>query len=172
MSSWNSLEIVKICVSLLTPIVVVIIGFIFNKRLKDFEKKQWTNGKILEKRLAIYDRIVPFLNDILCFNCYIGNWKEITPCDAIRYKRLLDKDLNIYKPLFDINVWDSYNVFIHLCFDTYSGWGRDATLRSTFFDEKSIAKNGIMNGMYFFLKSFFLELKLKTIMKNHKMKKR
>ena len=129
---WNELEIARLSVSLLTPIVVVTVGFLFNKRLKSFERSQWTNQKIIEKRLAIYDSIVPVVNEVLCFHCYIGNWKEITPKDAVRHKRTLDKGMSIYKPLFDPGVWTAYNKFIHVCFESTTEWGADASIRSTY----------------------------------------
>ncbi len=129
---WNSLEVARISVSLLTPIVVVTVGFLFNKRLKGFERNQWTNQRIVDKRLEIYDKLVPLLNEILCFHCYIGNWKEIPPTNAIQYKRTLDKYMSIYKPLFDTDVWSAYNKFIHVCFEASTEWGNDATIRSSY----------------------------------------
>jgi hypothetical protein len=73
--TWNSLELVKLFVSALTPILVAITGFILNKSLKKIDQRQWTNSKILEKLLLVYDKVVPILNDLLCFHCYVGNWK-------------------------------------------------------------------------------------------------
>ena len=127
---WNSLEISKIIVSALTPILVIIIGFILNRNIKKLDSRQWTNQKILEKRLMIYDKVVPLLNDILCFHCYIGNWKEILPKEMIQTKRTLDKEMNIYSPLFNKELLDKYNKFIQLCYETFTGWGNDAKIKS------------------------------------------
>ncbi len=129
---WNSLEVVRLSVSLLTPLVVVSVGFLFNRRIKKFEKGQWTNQKIIEKRLEVYDKLVPSLNDILCFHCYIGNWKELEPRHIVQLKRTSDKTMSIYKPLFAPAVWSAYNRFIHTCFEPSIEWGSDATIRSTF----------------------------------------
>jgi hypothetical protein len=130
--SWSSLEIAKMFISTLTPLIIVVLAFRFNKALKQLDKKQWTNQKIIEKRIEIYDKIVPKLNDILCFYCYVGNWKEIKPKNVIRLKRELDKDLNIYAPLFSDSLTKKYCEFIHLCFKSFSGWGLDAKIRSLF----------------------------------------
>lgn len=132
MDPWNSLEIARLSVSLLTPIVVITMGFLFNRRIRNFERGLWTGQKIVEKRLEIYDKLVPYLNDILCFHCYIGNWKEISPREVQQHKRVLDKNMSIYKPLFAIEVWTAYNRFIHLCFETPADWGSDATIRSSY----------------------------------------
>ena len=50
---WNSLEIVKVVISTTTPIIVALIAFGFNKRLKALERRQSLNQKILEKRLEV-----------------------------------------------------------------------------------------------------------------------
>lgn len=129
---WNSLEIAKLVISILTPIVIAFLAFRFNKIIKRLDKQQWTNQKILEKRVEIYDKIVPKLNDMLCFYCYVGNWKDISPMDIIRLKRELDKDIHIYAPLFSNSLIDKYNEFIHLCFKSFSGWGHDAKIKSLY----------------------------------------
>ncbi len=38
-SAWKSLEIAKLAVSVLTPVAIVILGFIFNKRLQTLERE-------------------------------------------------------------------------------------------------------------------------------------
>jgi hypothetical protein len=129
---WNSLEIAKLVISILTPLIIAILAFRFNKTLKRLDKKQWTNQKIVDKRIEIYDKVVPKLNDMLCFYCYIGNWKDLTPNDIIQLKRELDKEMNIYVPLFSETLLHSYNDFIHLCFTAYTGWGHDAKIRSLY----------------------------------------
>lgn len=140
---WNSLEVVKLIISTLTPIVVAILAFQFNRALKNREKAQWTNQKILEKRIEIYDIIVPKLNDLLCYYSYIGNWKELSPKDIISIKRFLDKYINIYAPLFSQDVLKRYNVLIDLCFESFSGWGHDAKIRSLLRRRKEIDSNWI-----------------------------
>ncbi len=138
---WNSLEIARLSASLMTPLMVAFVGFLLNRRIKTYEQNQWTNQKIVDKRLDIYDKLVPYLNDVLCFYCYIGNWKEIGPKEIIQYKRVLDKSMSIYKPLFDTEVWKAYNVFIHLCFETSVHWENDATIRSSFTKRAQFSSN-------------------------------
>jgi len=38
-SSWNSLEVAKLLVSVLTPVAIVILGFLFNRRLQKLERE-------------------------------------------------------------------------------------------------------------------------------------
>jgi hypothetical protein len=139
---WNSLEIAKLLISIITPIIVTYIAFKFSKIASNLSNKNWTNQKIIEKRIEIYDLIVPKLNDLLCFYCYIGNWKEITPEKVIDIKRELDKKINIYSPLFSVELITSYQKFINLCFETFTGWGNDAKIKSKYgWRKDSLGKN-------------------------------
>ncbi|MEN8228115.1 MAG: hypothetical protein ABFS38_08175 [Bacteroidota bacterium] len=129
---WKNLEIAIMIIALLTPIIIALLVFRFNGIIKRLNKKQWTNQKIVEKRIEIYDRIVPKLNDILCFYSYTGNWKELTPIDIIRLKKELNKDINIYAPLFSDDLSKKYIDFIHLCFVSFSGWEHDEKIKSLY----------------------------------------
>jgi len=97
---WVNLVIATMILAALTPIIMAILAFRFSRIIKRMNKKQWSNQKIVEKRMEVYDRMVPKLNDIYCFCCYVGNWNELTPMDILRLKRDLDKDMNIYNSLY------------------------------------------------------------------------
>lgn len=138
---WNSLEIIKVIISGLTPIIVAYLAFHFNRTIKRYDRTQWTNQKIIEKRIAIYDIIVPRLNDLLCYYCFIGDWKEITPKGIIDTKRFLDKQVNVYAPLFTKEVLYKYNALIDICFEKFTGWGNDAKINSLFERRKKCQDN-------------------------------
>lgn len=127
---WNSLEIIKLLVGVLTPLTVAAFGWFISRRLKSLDLALWSNQKLIEKRLVVYDTIAPSLNRLLCFYSWLGEWKEISPEDVIKAKRELDKTVNIYRHLFDNNVYENYQSFIHTLFETYSGPGHDARIRS------------------------------------------
>lgn len=127
---WNSLEIVKLLVSALTPLLVITVGFWVNRRLKRIEQLQWANQKIIEKRIDVFDKLAPLLNDLLVFFTYRGRWREFTPPDIVRLKRELDRTFHVYAPLFSDDLKQSYNYFMDLCYKTFSGWGQDAKLRT------------------------------------------
>jgi hypothetical protein len=125
---WNTLELVKLTVQFLTPLTVVFFGWFISRHLKKLDLKQWSNQKIIEKCLNIYDEIAPKLNMLFCFYTWVGNWKEITPNEVIKAKRKLDKTINIYRHIFDEEVYESYNEYINLLFEHYADSGRDAQL--------------------------------------------
>jgi hypothetical protein len=126
----NALEIARLAVSVLTPLSVTALGWLISRRLKRLELVQWTNQKLIEKRLAIYDIVAPQLNALLCFYTWVGYWKDISPDDVIRIKRDLDRTLHVYRHLFDDEVYRAYHALMLALFDTHSGAGRDARIRS------------------------------------------
>jgi hypothetical protein len=133
---WNSLEIAKFIVSIVTPLIVLLLGVWINRRLKILEHLQWANQKLIDKRLKIYEELIPLLNDILCYFTYIGCWKELEPTKVIKLKRTVDKIVYVNSPLFVKEFLEKYNNFIGLCYSTYSGWGNDAKLRTAFHRRK------------------------------------
>jgi hypothetical protein len=80
---WNSLEVVKLLVAALTPIVVGVGGYWINRRLKSLEAAQWSQQKIVERRIQAYDELAPSVNRLFCFFAYLGSWKETKPSEVI-----------------------------------------------------------------------------------------
>lgn len=126
----TTFDLMKLSISAFTPIIVLIFGFVLNRRLKSIDAAQWQNRKIIEKRIEIYDNVAPDLNKIYCFCRFIGYWKDISPQDMIVTKRQLDKSVNIYRHLLSESFYANYNIFIHTAFTTYTGHGKDALIRS------------------------------------------
>jgi hypothetical protein len=129
-STWTSLEIAKLAVAALTPIVVAVGAYWLNRRLKSVEAAQWSRQKIVERRIQAYDELAPSLNKLFCFFAYVGSWKEMDPSEVVGLKRSLDQRAHISAPLFDRYFLPSYNALIDGCFKTFGGWGADAKLRT------------------------------------------
>lgn len=123
-SLWNSLEIAKLIVSTLTPLIVLLFGLWISRSLKRLEHLQWTNQKITEKRIAVFEELAPLLNDLLCYFTFVGCWKDLTPIEAVKLKRKLDRIVHVHAPLFSKEFLNKYNDFINACYGTYSGWGK------------------------------------------------
>ncbi|MBV9992235.1 MAG: hypothetical protein JOZ72_13205 [Alphaproteobacteria bacterium] len=129
---WNSLEIAKMAVSLLTPVTVALLGIYINRALKRFELAQWRSQKLVEKRLQIYDSIAPDLNDLLCYFTYRGAWRDFDPPQIVALKRKIDKSVNLAVPLFSEDFHQACTEFLGLCFKTFTGWGKDAKLKTKY----------------------------------------
>lgn len=128
-NTWSSLEIVKVIVSIITPIIGGFIAWKLANLGKELEKKQWSGRKVIEKRLDFYDEVVPELNDLYCYYHRVGNWKELTPPQIINKKRSLDKAFYVYSHIFRNDILNKYQSYIHNCFETYTGWGNDARIK-------------------------------------------
>lgn len=129
---WNWLEVAKLLASLLIPIALAVFGVYVHRITKQFEHLQWRNQKLIEKRLSIYDDLAPLFNDLLCYFTYIGRWRDFDPPDVIALKRVVDKKIYLASPLFDQEFFSACMAFQEMCFETYTGWGRDALLRTAF----------------------------------------
>jgi len=128
--SWNWLEVAKLAIAVMTPLSVVAFGWFISRRLKRFELLQWSNQKLIEKRIAIYDQVGPPLNQLYCFYSWVGSWKETSPADVLRLKRELDQKMYVYGHLFEGELLRAYQNFMHTLFETYQGVGVDAKIRS------------------------------------------
>jgi hypothetical protein len=131
-SPWNSLEIAKLLAGLLTPAALAAFGVYIHRVTKRFELLQWRSQKLTETRLKIYDDLAPQLNDLLCYFTYVGCWKDLDPPAVVALKRITDKKIFLASPLFSESFFSACMEFQNLCFEPYSGWGRDAMLRTQF----------------------------------------
>jgi len=131
-SPWNSLEVVKLITGLLIPVSLAVLGVYIHRVTKRFEYILWRNQKLIEARLAVYHDLAPLLNDLLCYFTYIGSWKELDPPAVVAQKRIVDKKIHLAAPLFSESFFSACTNFQNLCFETYSGWGCDAKLRTRF----------------------------------------
>ena len=54
----------------------------------------------------------------------------MSPEDVVRAKRDLDRTINVYRHLFEDEVYEDYQAFMYSLFETYTGVGNDARIRS------------------------------------------
>lgn len=123
MSPWNSLEKAKLAISILTPILVLILGIVINNSIK-------TSERSTSLRSEIYKTIGGDLNDIYSYLAFVGGWKELTPADITARKRAVDKAMYTYKPFFSKELFATYETFMREAFSPYGSAGNDARIRS------------------------------------------
>jgi hypothetical protein len=128
--SWSSVQIVTLIVDALTPITVVILGVIFARASRKIEQVQWANQTVVTRRVEIFDKLAPGLNQLLCFATFVGVWKEIDPRKAIEIKRDLDQTMYANKVLFSDELFKAYQQFMATLFDMFGTIGADARVRA------------------------------------------
>lgn len=136
---WSSLEILKLAIAALTPILVAILGWYLTRVAKNFEYAQWRNQRLIDKRVHIYDDLAPQLNDMLCYFTFVGNWKEFTPHAVVELKRAVDKKIYLATPFFAPDFTEACSKFLGLCYTTFQNWGQDATLKTPLARRKEAA---------------------------------
>ncbi len=129
---WNWLEVAKLAAGLLTPAVIGVGGIYIHRVTKQFEHTQWRSQKLIEKRLAVYDEMAPKLNDLLCYFTYVGSWRDFDPSHIVNLKREIDKQFHLAAPLFSSEFFEAGKAFQECCFETYTGWGENAKLRTQY----------------------------------------
>lgn len=129
---WNSLNIVIIIIAAVSPVIIAFLIIRLNRVKKRLINQHQTNQKLIEKRIEIYDRLGPKLNDTLCFFSYTGNWKEQSPTDIMKLKREMDKEINISTPLFSDDLGKKYDSFMQICFVSHSGWEHKEKIKSLY----------------------------------------
>ena len=122
-SPWNSLEKAKLIASLLTPLLLLILGIVINSSVK-------TGERSVGLRSEIYKTVGGDLNDIYSYLAFVGAWKELSPADVIARKRAVDKAMYTYKPFFSKELFATYDRFMAEAFAPYGGAGQDARIRT------------------------------------------
>lgn len=90
-SPWNSLEIAKLAVGFLTPILLFTLGLVVTRAARRIKNAQWASRKLIERRIELHKEMAPKLNDLYCFFATVGHFRDIIPPDALKAKRELDK---------------------------------------------------------------------------------
>ena len=114
---WN------LVVSVLTPLIVIVVGYSINRSLQ-------RRTSVTERKVALFDQTAPDLNSLYCFFLFIGNWKELSPPEVLAIKRKLDRALHISRFLFSTEFFQMYKDFMDNCFQTFTGVGEDAKIRT------------------------------------------
>ncbi len=127
---WNSVEIVTLVVDALTPITVVVLGVLFTRASRRIEQVQWANQTVVTRRLDVFDKLAPGLNQLLCFGTFVGGWKETDPRKAITIKRDLDQIMYANKVLFSDELFAAYHRFMTVLFAMFATTGADAKVRA------------------------------------------
>jgi hypothetical protein len=140
-SVWNSLEVAKLCVGLLTPLAVVIIGYFVQKQLAAQNQSWQGESRIVERRFQVYDSVRTELNRIYCFVKDVGTWKEDNPDTVLRYKRDVDGIMHSQRAVWLNDTFQAYLQYVQSAFREFGGMGTDAKIRSTD-DEKKVGIQG------------------------------
>lgn len=124
------LQAVKVVASVATPIIVLLIGVWAKNIAVDHERRASLDGRIIEKRVEIYEEVKADINDIFAFLTQVGNWKELTPQQVVERKRRVDKTMYTSRPYWSDTAFCAFTDFMNAAFETYTGITEDAKIRT------------------------------------------
>jgi hypothetical protein len=124
------IEFIKLLSSFVTPVVILVLGIWAKGIATEHARRISLNDRIIEKRVQIYEAIGKDLNDIYAFLFQVGQWKELSPLDIVKKKRNIDKIMYINRPYWSDVAFDTYCAFMASAFETWTGVGEDAKIRT------------------------------------------
>ena len=116
-SPWNSLEVVKIATSILTPLVLLWLGIQFNSATARNAQMRERESQVIRKRIELWDKMGRPINDIFCFGTKLGNYRELTEEGVTKEKIDLDTLVYTYRPFFSDEFFKNYQAFVNTVFD-------------------------------------------------------
>jgi hypothetical protein len=144
-SPWNSLEKAKLGMGIITPVVIVIVGYFIWSIQNDaiqhqqsvleaekfkIQNEQTEKSRIREFRWDLYQKAGPLLNDIFAYHFYVGRWKEFGPDVILKKKRELDTLMYSHESLLSAGFFEQYRSFMDQTFKPAGGWYTDARIRT------------------------------------------
>ena len=129
-SVWNSLEVVRIGIDVLVPLVLLMIGLWAKKIGERIEQRASFSQMEVEWRIRVFEEINPLLNAMYCFFNYVGEWKTMSPGQIIQIKRRCDRIIYSHRFFWSAELMRSYAEFVGMCFEEYTGIGQDLRLRA------------------------------------------
>ncbi|GJD48482.1 hypothetical protein OPKNFCMD_1203 [Methylobacterium crusticola] len=123
------IEYAKLIISMSTPIVTGIVGYLVLQLGFGIEKNKQLNQELVKKRLAFYDAVAPDLNRLFCFYQVVGDWSDLDPAKIIEMTRRIDKNFYVYRFIFSDKIFETYIEFSRGYFEPYAGAGLPARLR-------------------------------------------
>lgn len=130
-SPWNSLEVVKVIVSILTPLVVGAFGYWIQSTIASQAEEFKSTQRIVDRRLAVYDEIRLGLNSIYSFVEDVGTWKLDTPESIAVHRRAIHAAMHTNRAIWSPQTFEAYLDYMdRVAFKTFSGVGQDAAIRT------------------------------------------
>lgn len=130
-SPWTSLEIMKLMVACLTPLLVLVLTVVVARANRRRDEIQGASRRAVDLLIDLHTKMAPLINDLYCFFLRVGHFREIDPPGAVVTKRKLDRLYYTNESLFSDDFRYAYKAFTDACFNQRVGAGIDAQLRTS-----------------------------------------
>ena len=109
--------------ALATPVVVVVVAYIF-------QRKQKVAEAAMAERIRRITLISPLLNRIFSYRQRVGAYLDWSPEEILQAKRDADREFRTYEFLWSPEYREAYHRFMEECFATHRGEGNKAGIRA------------------------------------------
>jgi hypothetical protein len=125
------LEIWKVLLSILTPLVLVYLTYVVNNAIQERGALLKRDEQVLAEKQKIYLELGRNLNVTFVYVEDIGDFRQYTPIDVVGRKRETDRMFFMYLPYWSEQTERKYNEFMTTCFQTYNGAGIPAKINTS-----------------------------------------
>jgi hypothetical protein len=127
----HKLEVWKVLISMLTPLVLVALTFVVNNAIQERGARLKREEQILAEKQRIYSELGPRLNVIYVYIADIGDFRSHKPPDVVKMKREADRQFHAYLPYWSELTRNRYDEYMTAAFRMYGGSGVPARIRSS-----------------------------------------
>jgi hypothetical protein len=127
----HRLEVWKVLLSILTPLVLVELIFVVNNAIQERGAFLKREEQILAEKQKIYSELGLRLNTIYVYIADIGDFRSYTPPKVVQLKREADRQFNMCRPYWSDNTKKLYEEYMDAAFLTHNGPGFPAKINSS-----------------------------------------
>lgn len=127
----HKLEVRKVLLSILTPLVLVVLTFVVNDAIQQRGSLLKREEQILAEKQKIYAELGKKLNVFYVYVADIGDFRAYTPTRVVEMKREADRQFFMYRPYWSAETEKRYNEYMSAAFQTYNGAGLSAKINAS-----------------------------------------
>ena len=124
------IELWKLLLSTLPPLVLIALTWVVNDAIQERGAALDREKQILAEKQKNYAEMGRRLNIIFVYVTDVGDFRAYKPPQIVDLKRELDRQFFSYRPYWSEETEKHYNDFMRAAFETYTGSGKPAKIRS------------------------------------------
>jgi hypothetical protein len=128
--SEYKLEVWKVLLSILTPLVLVVLTFVVNNAIQERGALLKREEQVLAEKQKIYAELGRRLNVFYVYIADVGDFRSYTPPRVVEMKREADRQFFMYRPYWSEVTERRYHEYMNAAFRTYTGAGMPAKINA------------------------------------------
>ena len=120
----------KVLLSILTPLALILLTWVVNNAVQERGAALDREKQILAEKQKIYAEMGRRLNVIFVYVIDVGDFRAYKPPQIVDFKRETDRQFFSYRPYWSKETEKNYDEFMKAAFQTYTGSGKPAKIRS------------------------------------------